>query len=119
VVDFIDDTCVDFNLKLLTLIYEEGRHWQSSEPLTPQVGTSAAGGPALATPRFSEGVLGAEEPAVGAPSGKLGVRARHLLHPSLRYRALRVAQDDFLALILAPTLRILDPSAKLPGQMYP
>jgi len=62
---------VDFNLKPLTLIYEEERHWQSSEPLTPQVCTSTAGRTALATPGSSEGVLGDEEPAVGAPSGKV------------------------------------------------
>ena len=65
-----NNLAIDFNLKSLTLIYEEERHWQISEPLTPQVGTSAAGGTALATPGFSEGVLGAEEPAVAAPSGK-------------------------------------------------
>jgi len=65
-----NNLAVDFNLKPLTLIYEEERHWQSSELLTPQVGTSAAGRTALATPGFSEGVLGAEEPAMGAPSGK-------------------------------------------------
>jgi len=50
-----NNLAVDFTLKPLTLIYEEERHWQSSEPLTP----------------------------------------------------------------LALTLRILDPSAKLLGQMYP
>jgi len=59
---------VDFNLKPLNLIYEEERH---SEPLTPQVGTSAAGRTALATIGSSEGVLDAEEPAVGAPSSKV------------------------------------------------
>jgi len=60
----------DFYLKPLTLIYEEGRHWQSSEPLMPQVGTSAARGTvtALATPGFSEGVRGGEAPAAEAPS---------------------------------------------------
>ena len=62
---------IDFNLKPLTLIYEEERHWQSSEPLTPQVGTSAAGRTALATPGSAQEVLGAEEPAVGAPLGKV------------------------------------------------
>jgi len=36
-----------------------------------------------------------------------------------RYRALREARGDFLAPILAPTLRFLDPSTKLLGQMYP
>jgi len=61
----------DFELKPLTLVYEEERHWQSSEPLTPQVGTSAAGRTALATPGSAQEVLGAEEPAVGAPSGKV------------------------------------------------
>ena len=61
---------IDFELKPLTLVYEEERHWPSSEPLTPQVGTSAAGETTLATPGFSKGVLGAEELAVGAPSGK-------------------------------------------------
>jgi len=65
-----NNLAADFNLKPLTLIYEEERHWQSSEPLTPQVSSSAAGRTALDTPRFSEGVLGAEESAAGAPSGK-------------------------------------------------
>ena len=62
---------IDFELKPLTLVYEEERHWQSSEPLTSQVGTSAAGRTALATPGSAQEVLGAEEPAVGAPSGKV------------------------------------------------
>jgi hypothetical protein len=58
----------DLHLKPLTLIYEKGRHWQSSEPLMPQVSTSAAGGTALATSGFSKGVHGSEAPAAGAPS---------------------------------------------------
>jgi len=57
----------DFFLKLLT-IYEEGRHWQSSEPWVPQEGTSAAGGTVLTSPGFAEGVRGDEVPAAGAPS---------------------------------------------------
>jgi len=82
---------VDFYLGPLTLIYEEMRHWQSSEPLIPQVGPSAAGRTAfdtqseplipqvgksaagrsaLATPSSSEGVLGDEEPAARAPADK-------------------------------------------------
>jgi len=66
-----NNLAVDFNLKPLTLVYEEERHWQSSGPLTPQVGTSAACRTALVTPGFAQEVLGAEEPAVGAPSGKV------------------------------------------------
>ena len=62
---------VDFFLKPLTLIYEEGRHWQSSEPLIPQNGISAAErnaeGNAPASPGFSEGVHGDEAPAAEAP----------------------------------------------------
>jgi len=54
-------------LKPLNLIYEEGRHWQSSEPLIPQLVTSAAGGAALATLGFSE-VRGGEAPTAGTPS---------------------------------------------------
>jgi len=58
----------DLYLEPLTLIYEEGRHWQSSEALIPQFGTSAAGGAPLATLGFSEGVRGGEVPTAGAPS---------------------------------------------------
>jgi len=78
-----NNLAVDFNLKPLTLVYEEEQHFQSSEPLTPQVGTSAAGRTALATPGSAQDVLGAEEPAVGAPSGKVRGKSTPSSAPAL------------------------------------
>ena len=43
------------SLKPFTLLYEEGRHWESSEQLTPSDSASAAGGAAPVAPVRSDG----------------------------------------------------------------
>jgi len=66
-----NNLAIDFNLKPLTLVYEKEQHWQSSEPLTSQVGTSAAGRTALATPGSAQEVFGAEDSVRdGDPTGQ-------------------------------------------------
>ena len=52
-----------------------------SEPLIPQVGTSAAGRIALATPSSSEGVLGDEESAARAPADKARAKLLDQMYP--------------------------------------